>query len=93
MTSPGPSPRLAITSCALPPGLRTTSSLFSRSATTALPPEEPADVDGLELVVARIGSVAVHRLLRDGERRLDLGHVRVFDDLDAGAVRDPAGSR
>ena len=37
MTSPGPCPRLAITLCVVPSGLKTTTSLFSRSATTALP--------------------------------------------------------
>ena len=76
----------ARTSCVVPWGLRTTTSLY-QSATTALPSgKEPTGLDELEDVVARVGPVAVHRLLCDGEGRLDLGRAHVLDDPHARAV-------
>ena len=42
--------------------------------------EEAADGDAPERVIARVRPVAVHRLRRDGEGRLDLRHPHILDD-------------
>lgn len=50
--------------------------------------EEAVGVDGLEDVVARVGSVGVDRLFGEGEGRIDFGGACVLGDPHAGAVRD-----
>ena len=48
--------------------------------------EEPAGLDELEDVVARVGAVAVDGVFGEGEGGSGLGDAEVLDDLDAGAV-------